>query len=150
MKITIYILSFISLLIGSLFIWLTKPYMDYQSQRLNNILTEVNVEYRSMTGDPLCTKLYDVVSGRGIFPNVPDDVPDPHTIASLQEGDRITLIGYQYEWQARNLITGKTDKRALGMIDVVAWNNATDLHFKSQLENPQPQQFKRENYSDCH
>jgi len=150
MKIIIYLLVAIVFGAALFFIWLTRPYMDYQSVRLNSEPIDVIAEYRSMTGDPLCTKLYDISSNKGIFPNVPGDVPDPHDIAVLKEGDRITLIGYSYEWQAKNLITGNIQKKPSEMIDVIAWSKAGDISFKTQLKNPTPQQFDRKNYSDCH
>lgn len=73
------------------YLWLTSPAFPVS---LNNEPIEVVVEYRSMTNDSLCTKLYDVNNNQGILPNVPDDVPDPHYITTLTEGYRITLIGY--------------------------------------------------------
>ena len=145
-----YLLATIIFIVVSFFIWLTKPYMDYQNVRLNNEPIEVVVEYRSMTGDSLCTKLYNVNNNQGISPNVPDDVPDPHDITALTEGSRITLVGYSYEWQAKNLVTGNIQKKPSGMMDVIVWNGAGDTSFKTQLKNPGPQQFNRKNYSDCH
>ena len=149
MKIVIYLLAAIFFAAALFFIWLTKPYMDYQSVRLAGEPIEVVAEYKSMTGDALCTKLYDVNSGKGIFPNVPNDVPDPHDMATLKEGDRITLIGYPYECQAKNLSTGNIQKKSSGMMDVIAWNKADNEIFKTQLKNQDPQQFDRKNYTDC-
>ncbi len=146
---TISFVGFSVLIVSSIFVWLTKPYMSYQSVRIGDTPTTIEVEYLSMTGDALCTKLYEINNHQGIFPNVPDDLPDPHSIPSLKEGDRITLVGYPYEWQAKNLITQSVKKKPIGMVDVVAWNKGAEIRFASNSKNLSPDKFKRENYSDC-
>ncbi|HTF97372.1 MAG TPA: hypothetical protein VL995_14635 [Cellvibrio sp.] len=149
MKILVKILVFISVITALFFIWLTKPYMDYQSLRKAGTPQKVVAEYKLMTGDVLCTKLYRVDDGSAIYPNVPDDLPDPNEIDSLKEGDRITIVAYMYEWQAKNLVTGNIEKKPTGMMDVIAWSDEDSLNFRSNLKNPQADQFKRKNYSDC-
>lgn len=149
MKIFFSILSLLLLVVIAFFVWLTKPYMSYQSVRIGDKPTTIEVEYLSMTGDALCTKLYEINSHQGIFPNVPDDLPDPHSISSFKEGDRITLVGYRYEWQAKNLITQSVKKKPIGMVDVVAWSKGAEVQFASSSQNLSPDKFKRENYSDC-
>ena len=149
MKIFFSILSLLLLVVIAFFVWLTKPYMSYQSVRIGDTPTTIEVEYLSMTGDALCTKLYEIHNHQEIFPNVPDDLPDPHSISSLKEGDRITLVGYRYEWQAKNLITQSVKKKPIGMVDVVAWSKGAEVQFASSSQNLSPDKFKRENYSDC-
>ena len=147
------VLFALACLVVAVFIALTKPYMEYGYGRVDNQPVTIEVEYINVTGDPLCTKLYKVINGEvsdeGIFPNIPSDIPDPHDVAELTDGDRLSLTGYLYEWQEKNLITGNTQHRSVNQIDVISWQQGNHLVYKSSLKGISGSQFSKRNYTDC-
>lgn len=149
----IYTVGILLIVVSAAFIWLTKPYMSYETTRSTNEIVTITAEYVNDTGEPLCSKLYEiaggVTSGKAIIPNMPKDVPDPHDWAALEDGDFLTIYGYRYQWKARNIITGGVETRPVGMVDVVAWEGPHNLLFKSELPDAPANQFNRRNYTDC-
>lgn len=45
------------------YIWLFKPYMNYDHVRTSNTPNTIVAEYFTVTGEPLCTKFYKVEKG---------------------------------------------------------------------------------------
>ncbi|WDE14218.1 hypothetical protein [Thalassomonas haliotis] len=139
-----------SLLIAA--IWLFAPYIEGKYVRQGG-LTTIEAEYFTVTGDPLCTKLYRVEKGKitdhGVFPNMPADIPDPHTVSELKEGDRLLLTGYLYQWQETNLLTGTISKRKVNMIDVIRWQQSNRLIYKTQQREFAASAFSQKNDTDC-
>ncbi len=153
MKAVIYIVGTLLIVISAAFVWLTTPYMSYETNRSTNEIVTITAEYLNITGDPLCSKLYEIIDGetsdKAIFPNMPKDIPDPHDMTVLKDGDRLKIRGYRYQWKARNLITGNIEARPAGMVDVVAWEGPDNLHFNSAFSDAPAGQFSRRNYTDC-
>jgi len=121
--------------------------------RIADTPTSMTAEYYTVTGDPLCTKFYKVENGKitnkGVIPNMPHDVPDPHTLNIFKDGDRITLTGFTYEWSETNRITNKTTKHMIDMIDVISWQYPDSIKYESTTSDLSPKSFKHENYTDC-
>jgi len=121
--------------------------------RIGDTPSTITAEYYNVTCNPLCTKFYKVEDGkatnRGVFPNMPSDIPDPHTLSIFEGGDRITLTGFTYEWTETNLITNNTKKRVIDMIDVISWQYSDSIKYDSTTSDQNPKSFKHENYTDC-
>ncbi|WDE07923.1 hypothetical protein SG34_014150 [Thalassomonas viridans] len=134
-------------------LWLFQPYMQREYVRLSETPVTIEAEYFTVTCEPLCTQLYRVENGKitnnGVFPNMPADIPDPHSISELKDGDRLLLTGYLYVWQETNLITGSISTREINMIDVIRWQTPDRVSYKSQQSNHAPAAFRHENYTDC-
>ncbi|WDE07947.1 hypothetical protein SG34_014275 [Thalassomonas viridans] len=143
------------LVIGLLIVavWFLKPYVKGENVRLNGGLETIEAEYSKTTGEGFCTNLYRVVNGKitddGIFTNMPADIPDPNTLPELKNGARVLLTGYVYEWRETNLITGSVSKRKSNMIDVVRWQTAARVSYKTQQGNLGPTAFRNGNYTNC-
>jgi len=107
----------IMLILSALYIWLFKPYMEYDYKRMSDIPIIIESEYFTITGEPLCTKFYKVENGKitnkGIFPNMPIDIPDPHIFSDFKEGDRVAFTGFIYQWHATNKITGESSQKGI-------------------------------------
>lgn len=142
------------MLIGllALYIGLLQPYMQREYVRLSDAPVTIEAEYFTVTGDPLCTKLYRVIDSKitnnGVFPNMPQDIPDPHNLAELKDGDRLALTGFLYEWHETNLITGTTSQRAINMMDVIGYQ-ALNINYQTKLTDITPGAFRHENYTNC-
>lgn len=153
MKVFLYTLGLLVVVSAGAFLWLTKPHMSYVSTRATDSPVQVEVEYVNVTGDALCSKLYQLVddeaTDKAVFPNVPDDIPDPHDVDDLADGDRLTIEGFPYEWSAINRVTGTTTTKATGMVDVIAWEGPDGLAFRSKLQADSGEIFDRRNYTDC-
>ena len=147
------ILSTIILFIIILYVWLLKPYMHYDYMRISDTPTTIIAEYYTVTGEPLCTKFYKIENGKlttkGISPNMPFDIPDPHSLTEFKDGDRITLTGFTYEWWATNLITNNIQKRDINMIDVITMQVSDSVIYKTKALDKSPKAFKHENYTNC-
>ena len=135
------------------FIWLLQPYMQREYVRISNSLTTIEAEYITVTGDPLCTNFYRVeggkISNNGIFPNMPEDIPDPHSLTEFKDGDRVKLTGFLYQWRETNLITGAVSTRQINMIDVLGWQSSASANYQSKQADTSPGAFRHENYTNC-
>lgn len=141
------------LIFSFLYIWLFKPYMDYEYKRVGDIPVTVESEYYNVTGESLCSKFYKVENGKitnlGIFPNMPIDIPDPHSFLDFKAGDRVTFTGFIYQWHSTNLITGENSQKFINMIDVISWHSGDSKNFISNETNFSPSAFTQENYISC-
>lgn len=155
LKKTILTATIVLFIISLAYIFLTQPYLKRGYVRVADKTELIEVEYSLVTGDPLCTNLYLVSQGRmtdvGVFPSMPPDVPDPHDTNSLQEGDRLKLAGYLYEWREENRITGTVEKRSIYNIDVVAWEvlGEVGVAYSTGLSDTSKRYFQSKNYTDC-
>lgn len=135
------------------YIWLFKPYMNYDHVRTSNTPNTIVAEYFTVTGEPLCTKFYKVEKGKlttkGIIPNMPFDIPDPHSLTTFKDGDRITLTGFTYEWRATNMITNNIQKRAENIIDVITMQVSDTVIYKTKALDQTPKAFTNVNYINC-
>lgn len=143
----------IMLIFSFVYIWLFKSYMKYDYKRISEIPIAIETEYFNVTGEPLCTKFYKVengkVSNKCIYPNMPIDIPDPHSFSDFKEGDKVTLTGFIYQWHATNLITGESSQKVINMIDVISWNSGNSKTYSTNETDLNPSDFKQENYISC-
>jgi len=147
------ILLGIVIFIITIIVLLLQPYMKYSYVRTSNTPTTIIAEFYTVTDDALCTQFYKIEEGKltnkGIFPNMPNDIPDPHLSTEFKDGDRISLTGFSYEWWATNILTGRIQKRSINMIDVISWESSNSTFFKSENLDLSPTTFKHENYVNC-
>jgi len=143
----------IMLIFSFLYILLFKPYMKYEYKRVGDIPETVESEYYNVTGEPLCSKFYKVENGKitnnGIFPNMPIDIPDPHSFSDFKAGDRVTFTGFIYQWHAINIFTGVSTQKVVNMIDVISWKSGDSKKYTSNETDFNPSGFKQENYISC-
>jgi len=127
--------------------------MEYDYVRDSETPTTLVAEYYNVTDDALCTRFYEVesdeITNLGIYPRMPNDIPDPHSISEFRDGDRISLTGYTYHWRETNIITGSIRVRKINRIDVISWKKGDGFSFLSQKPRASNTRFKSENYIGC-
>lgn len=132
---------------------ISKPYLSYQYVRASEApITLQALVVTPNSRDVSCTKLFKIVDGKpsaaGVFPALPNDVPDPNTFRENIDGEIITITGYPYVWQTENLITGTKTQQAVNLIDVVAWQGK-GYSFETKHADHSAKQFVRKPYKTC-